>query len=905
MEFRSPLIATLLTLSSLSLSGFPQGEDVTTAEDDQAAEESTDWSELELEELFPEKSLFGPSARNTAFSFDGKYAALTYRPYLERRHGSDLWLYETATGELKRITSVSVMAEFQQSTRKVKRDRVEKARAKDEKEAKKEKAAREALEGEREEGAEDEAAEAVTTEGEGSEAEQDDEDEGAETKEYTGDEVDEDDAEDEDAPRYGGISALVWSPIADELLIMSGRDVYRYVVETDEITRLTQTSQNERSVQYVPDGSGYTFLRDEALIRVTFGSHLIEQLDPKLPDGEKMRGYRLSPDGERLTFLARESGPEAEQRTVNIARYRDRFMEVREVPRTVSDDPVREVTTSVYVYELPDRFTEDGPLTRVYSGKNGGPRDFVKVPEWAPDSSRVCFAVYDAEAGQMQILEAVFPEPEESEEDGEEAEDEETVEEAEGEEEEEEEDEDEDEDESAKEEDAEEEEDKLFAEDDASIVYRFLHTGGPNTPRMIHPYYLADGRRIVFLSEQSGFRQLHVLEPLYQSCDQLTRGPFEVYPFDISEDHTKLFVTATKEHPTCTDVYSVDLESGEMARLSKEVGTYRSPAISSDGKHALANFSSAESLTELVSMSIDQPEQTVITDSHPEELEEITQVKPDYFSFENRHGHEIHGFLFKPDDWTAEDERPLLIYVYGGPLGASKNVVQGSFRADAYFFAYYMAKKHGYVTCTIDPRGMSGYGGLFERANYEQAGKPQTEDLTDGARYMIEEHGVDPQRVGIHGWSFGGFQTQMCMYSEPDVFQVGIAGAGPTEWENYNMWYSTGVIGPSRTGETDLEKYSLLPLAKNLEGKLLLVHGMEDSNVLYQDTVRVYRELLKADKETLVELFLDPTGGHGLHGDVETLARFRKYEEFLLRTLGTGEAAQPDAEAPGDEAKKE
>jgi len=357
-------------------------------------------------------------------------------------------------------------------------------------------------------------------------------------------------------------------------------------------------------------------------------------------------------------------------------------------------------------------------------------------------------------------------------------------------------------------------------------------------------------------------------------------------------------VTATKEHPTCTDVYSVDLESGEMTRLSKRIGTYGRPAVSDDGKLALASFTGVEDLSELVALSAGALEEKALTDSHPEKLKEITGVQPEFFTFENRHGHEIHGHMFKPDDWTPEDKRPLLIYVYGGPLGTRKIVTQGTYGTSDYFFAYYMAKKHGYVTCTIDPRGMSGYGALFERANYEQAGKPQTEDLTDGAKYMIANHGVDPERVGIHGWSFGGFQTQMCLYTEPDVFHVGIAGAGPTEWENYNMWYSTGVIGPSRTGETDLEKFSLLPLAKNLKGKLLLIHGMEDSNVLYQDTVRVYRELLKAEKETLVELFLDPTGGHGLGGDVETLARFRKYEEYLLRNLGKGEATKPAVTAP-------
>jgi dipeptidyl aminopeptidase/acylaminoacyl peptidase len=131
----------------------------------------------------------------------------------------------------------------------------------------------------------------------------------------------------------------------------------------------------------------------------------------------------------------------------------------------------------------------------------------------------------------------------------------------------------------------------------------------------------------------------------------------------------------------------------------------------------------------------------------------------------------------------------------------------------------------------------------------------------------------------------------MCLYTAPDVFAAGIAGAGPTEWENYNAWYSTATIGPSRPGQPDLGKFSLLPLAKNLKGKLLLVHGMEDSNVLYQDTVRVYRELLKAGKETNVELFLDPTGGHGLGGDVNQLTKARKYEDFLLRHLGKGTPA--------------
>jgi dipeptidyl aminopeptidase/acylaminoacyl peptidase len=326
-------------------------------------------------------------------------------------------------------------------------------------------------------------------------------------------------------------------------------------------------------------------------------------------------------------------------------------------------------------------------------------------------------------------------------------------------------------------------------------------------------------------------------------------------------------------------------------------------AVSDDGTKVLGNHSAFGRLRELVAIDVSDEAREELTDSHTEEAAILTRPEPEYFEFKNRNGQTIYGHMFKPLDYTEEDKRPLLMYVYGGPLGTRNMVTTGAYSSASYFFAYYMAYKHGYITATVDPRGVSGFGGLFEKSNYEQAGKPQVEDLVDAARWIADNHGVDKDRMGLHGWSFGGFQTQMTLYTEPDVFAAGIAGAGPTEWENYNSWYSTGTIGPSRTGKTDLAKYSLLPLAKNLKARLLLVHGMEDPNVLYQDTVRVYRELLKAGKEVLVDLFLDPTGGHGMGGDVKNLGLYRKYEAFLLDALGEGEPAKSadDAEEEEDE----
>ncbi len=811
--------------------------------------------EFDLETIFDEDGLFGPSARSAAVSADGKYAAYLYRPYVERRHGNDLWIVELKTGKATRVTSVSVLAPFQKKTRKVGLDRIAKAskgegKKTDDSKSDKSKDKRGSWSD-------------LKKKSDSKKAKDDDEDR------QRMDIVGEDDADDDDAPRYSGVSSFTWAPESNEMLVTTGGDLYRLEIGSDDgLIRLTKTRQSERGVKYLPDGSGYTALIGDALVRVKFGDHFVDQLDPKLPDGMTMRSYRISPNGERVVFVAsngqRSSGS---NRTVNIATYRDRFMKVRTVSRTVSDDPIGSTRTAVFLYDLPAPDVENGDLVRAYERQTSGPRDVLRVPDWAPDSSRVTFAVFDQSTEEVHVMEATFPpnEEEDEEDDGEGGDDA-------------------DDKKKKKSDDKDKDKDKDFVVHEAKVIHRFLHTGGPTTPRMIEPLYLADSRRIVLLTEQTGFRHLHVLDPTYETLEPITRGHFEVYPIGMPEDRSCIFVEATREDSACLDVYRVDLESGEMQRLTPKRGQYSGAAISPDGRHVLATYAAFGSLRELVLVDVAKKRQKALTDSHPEKAKTLTADAPAFFQYENRHGQTIHGHMFEPKRPKGE-KRPLLIYVYGGPLGTRKQVTEGNFGSDGYFFADYMAREHGWVTCTIDPRGMSGYGALFEKANFEQVGVPQVEDLTDGVKFLIENHGVDPERVAIHGWSFGGFQTQMCMYTEPEVFKCGIAGAGPTEWQNYNSWYSTGTIGSSREGQTDLDKYSLLPLAKNLEGKLLLVHGMEDSNVLYQDTVRVYAELLDAGKETLVELFLDPTGGHGLGGHVKRLARFRKYEEFLLRAM--------------------
>lgn len=837
--------------------------------------------EITLKRLFPKDSVFGPQARGSEFSRDGRYAAYLYKTFDERRHGNDLWIYDFKTGENKRITNLALMAEFQRTARVVKQDRLSKH-----KKAKKDD----------DKGDEKSTEDAKDNDDKDDDSKSEKADDDKEVKK-TDEEIKEEneiinsvtkkDAKDKYAPRYRGISGFKWHPTNNSMLVFSEGDVYQIADVTDpKLVRLTRTSTSESQVDYLPDGSGYTYNVDNAVYRLRFDNHLVEQLNPRLDTGRTLSNYSLSPDGKKLVLVARTSGgfSSGGGRRVDIIRYRDRFAKADSVSRTVSDDEIKPQDVYVYLFNLDRIAGEESELLEIFHEQIDDPRDVISQPKWSLDSEKVTFCFFNQKNDEVEIRVGGFPDKKKYDKLFAAAEKKAIAKRKE---------------EAAKAKKAEDENGRrsrgfsgsankpLTIAFEAETVYQFKHDGGPNTPGMVSPDWAADSKHVVFISEQSGFRHVHVLDTLYQSVRQLTNGHYEVYPMSFSENHETMFVRATKDSSAREMVYSIDIKSGEMKRLSKDDGVYSSVAVSDNGERMLGNFVTYGKLTELIAQ--DKGEVKVITDSHSEEAVKLTKWMPEFFDYENRLGHTIQGTMIKPDGWSegSKDKYPLLIYVYGGPLGTRKSVVDGSYQSSAYFFGGYMAKKHGYVSVVIDPRGQSGYGGLFEKANFEQVGKPQVEDLVDGVKYLTKNFNVDDKRVAIHGWSFGGFQTQMCLYTEPDVFQVGMAGAGPTEWENYNAWYTTGTVGPSKKGTPDQKKYSLRPLAKNLKGKLLLVHGMEDTNVLFQDTVAIYRELLKAGKETNVELFLDPTGGHGLGGDVKMINRMRKYEEFLLRTIGS------------------
>jgi len=760
--------------------------------DDAVPQAQAKSGDLKLEDLFPRKSFFGKRPRGMAWSHDDRYLAYLWNVYDDK--GYDLWIYDLKERKSRRLTSPDRFLPFDRDLKEI-IERYKKEKEEDERRKK-------------------------LSEEERRKLEEEDEKKERERK--------------EPLKEYAGVSEFEWAHKSHEMLLIYRGDIYRYFLDKDKLLRLTKTEEPESQLRYTKDDGGFLFRRSSGIFRMRFDGPETIQLNPPLPDGMQMNGYRLSPD-ERFILLT-ASKQTGKSREVTYISYRQRFAEAKTTGRDVADDPFNSEQRA-YILDLSEEpgaaLLNDGKPWEIWKWPAGEELGQFVVHEepWSPDSRKLVFATWKRNRRELEICVA------------------DTV------------------------------------EKRVSTIYRAIHNGEHTTPTMTDPFYTRDGSKILLLLEQSGFRHVWVLDPLTAGATQLTRGDFEVYPVKLTKDGKWLLARSSKEHPARLNFYRVDLTDGSMTRLTRREGSYSDAVLSHDAQKLAFNFGSWRSLAELyVNPDIRKPDETAVTQSHPGTLDKVHKIVAELFSFKNRHGHTVYGYLHKPPNWRKGDKRPLLIYTYGGPLGTGHSVVDGAFSGEAYFFPMYMAYKYGYICVTVDPRGSSGYGAVFGAANWEQPGKPQVEDLTDCVKYLDETYGVDRKRVGVHGWSFGGFQTQMCLYTAPDVFTLGIAGAGPTEWQNYNNWYSGGVIGPAKVGKPEeLDKFSLTKLAGNLKGDLLLLHGIEDTNVLAQDTIKVYRELLKAGKGPQVELVLDPTGGHGLGGDIRAKDRFLIYEAFILR----------------------
>ena len=634
-------------------------------------------------------------------------------------------------------------------------------------------------------------------------------------------------------PSYPGPSEYAWSHKSHEMLIVYKGDIYRLKLGDKAPVRLTKTRDQEGDVRWMPDDSGFYFRRGEGLYKMKFDGAYVEQLNPKLPDGLAFQSYSLSPDGTKMMLFCEKSG---QYKQIEWTTYKNRFGQVRKDAQYLGmpDEKIQE-ERHLFLYDIDKGDGDENKPWEVWKWKSEGEelRDvsFNQEP-WSPDSKRITFATFDTLYREIELHVA----------------------------------------------------DVAARKDE--VVHKTNFPGESQSAISCEPMFTPDGSKILCEFETTGWRLPWLVDPSSKTATAICQGEFEAYPVKMSPDGKSVVVYSTALDPARSQLYKVDVASRQMTRVSTGTGNYGQPTVSHDAQKMVATFKNWATPSETYVLEGSRQNQLTVS-FDPKVFAKVNKILPELVTFKNRHGQTIHGYIFLPPGFKKTDKRPCVVYTYGGPLGNGNTVEDGSYQGDGYLFHLFLSYALGYVTISIDPRGSSGYGAAFGRSNFEHVGEVQNEDLVDCAKFMESEYGTDPDKMALHGWSFGGWQTQYTMYHDPDVYTLGIAGAGPTEWQNYNQWYTQETIAIQPEGKVDeMDKFSLTKVAMNLKHPLMLLHGMDDNNVLFAHTVNVYRVLCQYGLTPLVELVLDPTGSHGLGGDINRRDTFAIFVEFILKHWG-------------------
>jgi dipeptidyl aminopeptidase/acylaminoacyl peptidase len=370
--------------------------------------------------------------------------------------------------------------------------------------------------------------------------------------------------------------------------------------------------------------------------------------------------------------------------------------------------------------------------------------------------------------------------------------------------------------------------------------------------------WLGDNRRVYFLSERSGYSHLYTVPFDGGEPKQLTAGKWEVTGVQLSDDKQLFFLTTSEVGPGERHLYSMSVEGGERTKLTSMPGNNRA-VVSPDEKTLALVYSYSNKPPELY-VQENKPAVSAlkVTSSPAPEFWTYSWIDPPIVTFPARDGAQVHARFYKPKNFRKGG--PAVIFVHGA--GYAQNVHRWWSSYYREYMFHHLLMENGYIVIDADYRASAGYGRDWRTAIYRHMGGKDLDDHVDAARWLVKEHGVDPNRIGIYGGSYGGFITLMAMFTQPDVFAAGAALRPVTDWAHYNHPYTSNILNLPQSDSEAYKKSSPIYFAQGLKGALLICHGMVDTNVHFQDTVRLVERLIELRKEGW-ELAVFPVENHG------------------------------------------
>ncbi|RMG86846.1 MAG: S9 family peptidase [Bacteroidetes bacterium] len=393
--------------------------------------------------------------------------------------------------------------------------------------------------------------------------------------------------------------------------------------------------------------------------------------------------------------------------------------------------------------------------------------------------------------------------------------------------------------------------------------------------------FLKNGKEFLWTSEKDGWNHIYLYNMNGDLVRQITKGPWEVTAFyGFDEKRGLLFYQAAKESPLRREIYQSGLK-GKMRKLSTQAG-WNSAQFSRTFDYYVLNFSTHNIPPVYTVFEQNGRKVRIIEDnSRIRQVQQEAGVSPvEFFTFQTSQGTSLNGYLIKPANFDPARQYPVLMYQYSGP--GSQQVVD-QWQGRRYYWWLQMLAQKGFLVACVDGRGTGGRGEAFKKMTYLELGKMETEDQIEAAKYLGALSYTDANRIGIFGWSYGGYMSSLCILKGNDVFKAAIAVAPVTSWKWYDTIYTERYMRTLQENESGYRDNSPIYFADRLKGNYLIIHGMGDDNVHFQNTAEMVNALIAANKQ--FDTYFYPNRNHGIYGGVTRLHLFTKMTRFLEEKL--------------------
>lgn len=382
----------------------------------------------------------------------------------------------------------------------------------------------------------------------------------------------------------------------------------------------------------------------------------------------------------------------------------------------------------------------------------------------------------------------------------------------------------------------------------------------------------------IWQSQRTGFNHLFHYNIDKGLVRQITKGDWLVTNFlGFNAKKKEIFFTSTMESPLERNLYKVNWLSGKIHRLDKEAGTH-SGLLSENGEYLLDTFNSGDVPRKINIIQTEKSTQENLL-SAKNTLENFALSEVRNVTLKADDGTPLYGKLMLPKNMDTTKKYPVIVYLYNGPHA---QLINNTFPKSENLWYDYLTQ-NGYIVFSMDGRGSSNRGLKFEQSVYKNLGETEMKDQLKGVEYLKSLPFVDAERMGVHGWSFGGFMTTSLMLKYPEIFKVGVAGGPVIDWNMYEIMYTERYMQSPQLNPEGYKQANLLDKVSNLKGKLLMIHGTDDDVVVWQQSMKFITKSI--DQGVQVDYFVYPNHKHNVLGKdrVHLMQKITDYFDLYLK----------------------